>query len=106
MDIELNVQDRLGLLSLLPREGNLTTLRIVQQLLIELSFSEEEHASLKFQSNDGELRWNEEADQPRTIAFGAKAMQIVQSLLGDLNEGGKLRMEHLGLCEKFSIGED
>lgn len=106
MDIELTVAERLGLLALLPREGNLTTLRIVQQLRMELGFSEEEHASLQFQdSEDGMLRWNPEAECLKTVAFGAKAMQIVQDKLAELNEAGKLRVEHLSLCDKFSVEE-
>ena len=104
MDIELTVAERLGLLALLPREGSLTTVRIVQQLRLELSFSEEEHAALQFQADaDDMLRWNPEADLLKTVSFGAKAMQIVQDKLAELSKSGKLRVEHLSLCDKFGV---
>lgn len=103
MDIELTVAERLGLLALLPREGNLTTLRIVQQLRMELSFSEKEHDALQFQSDDNQLTWKQDVECPKTVSFGAKAMQVIQEKLMELNEAGKLRVEHLSLCDKFGI---
>jgi hypothetical protein len=106
MDIELAVAERLGLLALLPREGNLTTLRIVQQLRLDLSFSEGEHTLLGFQEDeDGMLRWNPEAECVKVVSFGATAMQVVQDKLSELNKAGKLRAEHLSLCDKFGIEE-
>lgn len=105
MDIELTVTERLGLLALLPREGNLVTLRIVQQLRMDLSFSEEEHEALQFREADEQIIWNPEADVAKTVSFGAKAMQVVQEKLAELSEAGKLRVEHLSLCDKFSLEE-
>lgn len=106
MNIELTVTERLGLLALLPREGNLTTVRIVQQLRMELGFDEEEHKLLQFQEgDDGLLRWNPKAECIKAVSFGAKAMQIIQDKLTELSEAGKLRAEHLSLCDKFAVEE-
>jgi len=73
VDIELTTAERLGLLALLPRESDLTTLRIVQRLRMELGFSEEEHATLQFRENeDILLTWNPDAERLKTVSFGAK----------------------------------
>ena len=105
MDIELNVIERLALLQLLPNEGNLLTLRIVRQLREDLSFDEAEHAALQFRQEGDQLRWNVAANEDKAVPFGAKAMQLIQDKLGKMNDEGKLREEHLSLCDKFSVGE-
>jgi len=103
MEFELTVVERLGLLALLPREANLTTLRIIRELQTDLSFSEEEHKVLKFQEDGDQLTWDPKVECLKTVAFGAKAMQLVQEKLAKLSKDGKLRIQHLSLCDKFSV---
>src|SRR5207247_9230228 len=61
VSMEFSVQERLILLSILPAEGDLTTLRIVRGLREQLSFSEEEHALLKFNQAENRVAWDAEA---------------------------------------------
>jgi len=103
IDIELTVAERLGLLVLLPREGNLTTLRIVQRMRLDLSFDENEHKMLQFQESENQLTWNPNIECVKAISFGAKAMQVIQEILTAMSDAGNLRIEHLSLCDKFGI---
>ena len=114
--MELTVFERLVLLNVLPREGGLTTLKIVRQLRESLSFTEEEHTALQFrQGGDkladgstvpaGRLAWNEAGNVPKDIPVGEKATAIVLATLRELDRAKKLTADHLPLCEKFGLEE-
>jgi len=105
MDIELNVLERLALLSILPEQGNLTALRIIRKLREDLSFSEEENAALNFQIAEGQVRWNTDADTVKAITFGATALEFVLDQLRAKSEAGELRQDHLSLCDKLGLDE-
>lgn len=97
-----NTFDRLILLNILPAEGDITAIRIVHQLRLDLSFSEAEHAALAFETGaDGLVRWKTDADVPKEIEIGPKAHAIIAATLEKLNEQKKLMEQHLALYERF-----
>ncbi len=116
----LTVFERLLLLNILPAEGDITALRILRKLRETLSFSEEEHALLKFRYGgddlpdqedlpedqrkkvpEGQVFWVQEAVEPKDIEITGKAFHIVSETLKKLNDCRKLRQEHVPLYEKF-----
>jgi len=103
MEYKLTVRDRLVLLSILPAEGNLTTIRILRELRENLSFSEAEHADLQITQTDGQLRWKEGAVPARAIDIGPKATEQVREALGKLDKEKKLTADHLDLCDLFEF---
>ena len=102
---ELNVYERMMLLQMLPQQGDMTTLRIIRELRDNLSFSEEEHALLKFGNDEvGRTRWAPEgANQvgEKQVAIGAKATEIIAAALKELEAQKKLHIDHLPLWDKF-----
>jgi len=99
--MELTVAERLVLLSVLPEQGDFTTLKVIRAFRESLSFSEEEHKEYKFVQEGMQVRWNDKADQNKEIEIGEKANDIVVLALSKLNEEKKLKMEHFVLYEKF-----
>lgn len=100
--MELKTFERLILLNILPKEGDITTLRIVRKLRDDLSFSEEEHAALQFRNEpEGRILWLEEKDVPKEVAIGEKAHDIIAATLKKLNEQKKLQDAHIPLYERF-----
>lgn len=97
----LSTFDRLILLNTLPKEGDITTLRIIRKLREDLSFSEEEHKALAFKQEGGKMMWQSEADKLKEVEVGDKAKEIIRNRLKELNEQKKLTEEHLPLYEKF-----
>ena len=97
--MELSVLDRLVLLNVIPREGDITTLKIVRKLNDELSFSEEEHKQLLFRNEGDSLHWNE--IPPKEIEIGEKATDVIVEAFKKLNKQGKLHMDYLDLYERF-----
>ena len=102
--MELSVIERLLLLSLLPREGDITTVRIVADVRHDLSFSEDEYATLGMRIENGSAHWKTDREVPRVFTLGPKATAMIVDSLEKLNTSGKLTEQHLSLCEKFGIG--
>lgn len=122
--MELTVYDRMTLLSILPKQGDFTTLRLVRKLQEALSFDEEEHKVLQFQrvytcqscgkqglertcecggsgAFKGRMVWLKEADVPKEIPIGEKATDIIADALKSLSQQKKLTEQHLSLYERF-----
>jgi len=99
--MELNVLERLVLLSILPKEADFTTVKIIRKLKEDLSFSEEEHKALQFVQDGGNVNWQKDGDIPKDIKIGEKATDAIVEALKKLNTDKKLTEQHLSLYEKF-----
>lgn len=104
MLIKLSVKERALLLDFIPREGNIIFVKMCQDLLEDLSFSDDENKKLCFhQTTKGLLLWDEEAaeniekevDIPDTIKD-----QITTKLIR-LNDKDKLTIDHICLYDRF-----
>lgn len=105
--MNLNTFERMTLLNILPREGNITTLKIVRELNERISFTAEEHGRLKltFSEDGASVRWDRSQDQELEFTFNGVEMKMIVSKLEELNKAEKLTAEHLSLYEKFCEGE-
>ena len=99
--MQLDIRERLVLLSVLPREGNFVTLKIARDLQDKLSFTEEEHKLYKFVQSEGRVTWDDSAQQPKEIAIGEKANDIIVEALKKLDESETLKQDHFSIYEKF-----
>lgn len=97
--MKLSILDRLVLLNVLPKEGQVTTLKIVRKLQEDLSFSEEEHKRLNFRQEEDRLVWNDEED--KEIEIGEKATDVIKSALRTLNDQGKLHIDAVDIYDRF-----
>ena len=103
----LNVPERLNLLSILPQQGNLATLRIVRDLREKLSLSEEEHKEFGITTtqHEGSVTFNWTNDDaaltPREFQFQPKTLSIIIEALRQLDSQKQLRPEHISLYETF-----
>ena len=103
--MKLNVKERLLLLSILPRESDFVTLRIVKNLQTDLSFSEDEVKTYGFKTEavNGQsvTTWNPSNDSEKEVNMGEKASDVIVEALRKINNEKKLTMEQLELYEKF-----
>ena len=99
--MELGVKDRLILLGVLPKEGNITTLKIVRKLREELSFNEEEHKLLNFREKAGMTVWDFKLAVKKNIEIGEKATDMIVEVMKGLDKNKKLHEDHLPLWEIF-----
>jgi hypothetical protein len=101
----LGIAERLQLLSILPQEGNITSLRIVGDLRRELSFSEHESEAFKIEQIGERILWDDKAERPKEVQIGPAAMRLVVETLEKLSNSSKLSIGQVPLYERFVEGK-
>ncbi len=106
--VELSLFERYVVSNLYPREHNFATLKIIREIQMILTATEEEYALAGLQDlpNGGVTAENWNAVKPKEIAFGDVAKELVVEALKKLDEQKKLTQLHFSLYEKFVIGEE
>ncbi len=102
----LKLRDRLGVLGVLPKEGDFLTLKIIRKLQDELSFTEEEIKELEIVQSNGQIKWSAEKDVGKEIEIGEKANDVIVLALSKLNDQKKLQLEHMDIYDMFINGEN
>lgn len=105
---ELNVGERIVALSVLPKEGNFVTLRLVRNLGEKLGLSADEHEKyeIKINTETGIASWNKKGIEELVgLEFKNKEVEIIRTALEELDKEQKLKNEHFSLYEKFVEGE-
>ena len=107
--MKLNISERINLLSILPTESNYITHKIVTDLKIELSFSEDEIKDYSIESHqEGEQAytiWNQAAAKDKDVSIGEKATDIIVDALKKIDEDNKITEQTATLYEKFVINK-
>lgn len=99
--MNMSVLERLVALSILPKEGDFATLKILTNLRLSLSFTEEEIKKWEITADPktGRTSWREDAEAE--IPVGEKATDIIVGALKKLDREKKLPAEAMSLYEKF-----
>ena len=99
--MKLSVFERLMLLSILPAEGDIITIRIRRELRDALSFSEAENKKLDFERDEEGIHWNQDADCSKDVVIGKKARELIVEALEELAEAKKFTDQHLDVYDRF-----
>jgi len=99
----LKMEERFGLLDLLPQQGNFATLGLIEGLRKELVPSEEDFKEMGIEENEGKIKWVREKDKGKNVEIGPKLFDIIFKLLDDNEKGGRLKSQHYTLFEKIAI---
>ena len=103
--MELNVGQRLALLSVVPTEGvRMTDLRIARELRFKLGFTEEEQQQFQFREENERLVWDD--DVSVDIKIGPRAHVLIQDALKKMDEEKTLTVDHVDVWELFGCDED
>jgi hypothetical protein len=98
----LTVAQRIMLLAMLPKEGNLISLKIIRSLREELSFTEEEHKELEFINQpNGYVVWNTAKEKPKSFDFAPVTLSLIVDALSKKEKAQKLTEEEIPLFEMF-----
>jgi len=99
----LNVHERLLVLGVLPNENNYVTLKVLDELRMNLSYTEKELEKWEIvvdnESNMVNWKENGEADIP----IGEKATGIIVDQLRKLDKQDKLTLSLMSVYEKFIL---
>jgi hypothetical protein len=101
--MNLSVLERLVVLKVLPKEGDYATLKILTNLRMSLSFTEEEIKTWEIASDllTGRTTWKVEG--VAEIPIGEKATDIVVASFKRLDKEKKLSVEDMSTYEKFIL---
>ena len=103
--MELTVLDRILLFGMLPKEGDITTVRIVRKLREDLSFSDEEQKTFEITTKDDKVTWNPQTVASKEIVIGTKAQALIVSALEQMSENKKLTADFIQLYDRFIVEE-
>jgi hypothetical protein len=101
---KLTVLERLLALTLLPKEGSYTDLKLVREARENLSFTEEEHKMLNFREENGSTMWDNVVEA-KDVKLGLISERKIQDALKKMDDEGKLTEHFMSLYEKFIEGE-
>lgn len=102
MEINLNVVDRLTIISILPSSGKLVDLVEIFDLVKKLKFSDEEKIKLEMVANKEKVMWNLEKDIERKFEISFEQLRIVKDKIKELDEKGLINIASLETCLKFN----
>ena len=110
MKIGLNVLERSTLLGILPKEGNIITLRLNRELTAKVGLSAEDFETFEIKSIPDEkdpgkswTSWNAQGRVPTDIDFATAETELVKKELKKLDDAGKLNLDMISLYEKFGV---
>lgn len=102
---DLTIFERLSLLSILPEEGSVVTLKVIRDLKDELGLSEHEIKDAGLVQKGNAFSISTEARGTRkAISVGETARRLIVDHLEQLSKNEKLSMDCLPLYERFVEG--
>lgn len=99
--MELNVQERLTLVNLLPEKGNFLTMKTIEAMKDLLYPSEEEAKKFGLEQKGNNISWNEEGSKPTEIKFTKAHKDLIVASLEKLDEKEELTMAQYQVFKKF-----
>ncbi len=103
--MNLSILERLAVIHALPKEGDYATLKILTDLRMSLSFTEEEMKKWGIVTNEeGGIRWGENAEEVE-IPIGEKATDLIVVAFKKLDSEKKLQEDMMSAYEKFITTE-
>jgi len=102
--MELGILDRLVLLQVVPKQGDITTIKLVQDFISECGFSEEELEEYKIgETAQGGAKWDDPEDNPYTkdVSIGDRLFRMIKKEFQNLNKKKQLQLSHIKVYDKF-----
>ena len=108
MKVGLNVLERSMILSILPREGNFLTMRLLRDLSAKVGISAQEFIDFEIKTiidekdpTKSHTEWNLKGAAPTEIELVDPEVDVIRKELKALDEKQKLTIELFSVYEKF-----
>lgn len=102
MKVTLTVKQRIDLASILPKEGDFLTAKMLRVLRESLSFSQDEHDALKFKLlSNGGVEWNKNVQEKyeKEITIPEAIVSKIKEILERANAAKKITDAHIDFYE-------
>lgn len=104
----LNFDERMWMLQILPAQGDVNTMRLVEEVRRGLTLSDAEMSAIDFKveevNGQPATRWNTEKAAklpPKTVTFGKATLGLISDRFKELSNTKQLKLGMLPLYEKF-----
>ena len=103
MKFKLNLHERLIFLSLLPKQNDFSTMKILRKVSQDVGFTDEEYKYYNIKPvENGRISFDViKAQEEKDFDIGEIAVQLVKTALEKLDKDKKLTQEHFSIYEKF-----
>ncbi len=101
MTMKLNVLERVGLVGILPKEGDFTNLKLVRELREKIGFTPEENVKFGIVQKEGTVAWNEEGHKSVEIELEDQEKELIKEVLLGIDKSKKLTEQLFTVYEKF-----
>lgn len=102
MTVELNVKDRLVLVSILPVQGKMTDLVEVIDLIRLVKLTDDEKTEIGYTEKEGRIFWDITKETPREFEINFEQLRIIKESIKKMDDEGKIDLSILNTCLKFS----
>lgn len=102
MEINLNVADRLTIMSILPTTGKIQDLVEVFDIVKKIKFSDSEQKELNMTTRDNRVYWDTNKELEKPFEMSIEQIKIIKDKIKELDERGAVSMTSLETCLKFS----
>jgi len=102
--MQLGVKERIALIGLLPKRGNVDTVKMSAMLNVALAIKPEEAEAIEFKIDGRQANWNAEKEAelpPKVFPLSAQAKRFVVGILKRMNKAKEISFESLGLWMRF-----
>jgi hypothetical protein len=99
--VEFSIGERLMLMGILPKEGNVLTVKVVRELRHALEFGAQELEDYGITIKGTRFEWA--SDFQKEVEISAPAKDIIVKALKDLDKSGKVNEAQLVLFDKFEV---
>ena len=105
MKVKLNVLERITMIGLLPKEENYLTYKMITDLKMKLSFSDDEYKKCGITVlPDGRVTWKN-GKITKEIEIPDVIMVMVKAKLESIEKGKKINEDNVSLYERFILSK-
>lgn len=101
--MKLNILNRILIFSILPKEGNLVTMKTLKSLKNKIAFSEDDVNEYEIRVEDNHYHWNPEKEVEIEFDFTEGEAKLVKDGLKKLDEEKAITEQYYELCELFNV---
>jgi len=100
-EVHLNIVERIHLYGILPKEGNIATMKSIKTLRESLGFSDQENKDWEIKVSTENIAWNPSKVAEKRFIFSEMQLDVMTKEFERLDKEKKLTLETLAIYEKI-----
>lgn len=100
--MNLNVQERIAILQMLPQNGSLYEMVDIMEIIKKVRITSEEKDKLEYVEGKGVISWNVNKDLGKDVEFKHEEMSILKAAVKKLDEEKRVNAANLDICLKIN----